>query len=145
MWSQFWQDKFRIRLFNWKPTSYDVNTMDALIVAIQTVLIGRNFQHAKLYMYSLLLENEPTSTYSHLTRNEKLKLWVEWHGSSWWLLCLCVLWFVFCAASKIIQCSCVSRYFIFKKMKIMSYVFGKFLRQSYYEWKKYDWKKKVLS
>ncbi len=76
-------------------------------------------------MYSFLLENEPTSIYSHLTRNEKWKFWVGWHGSSWWMLCLCVLWFVFCAASKIIQCSCVSPYFIFWKMKIMSYVFWK--------------------
>ncbi len=51
--------------------SYDVNTMDALIVAIQMVLISRIFHLAKLYMYSFLLENKPTSIYSHLTRNEK--------------------------------------------------------------------------
>ena len=123
MWSQFWQDKFRIRWLNWNPTSYDVNTMDALIVAIQMVLVGRIIHLAKLYMYSLLLENEPTSIYSHLTRNKKWKLWVGWHGSSLWLLCLCVLCFVFCAASKTIQWSWVSPYFIFWKMKIMSYVF----------------------
>jgi hypothetical protein len=48
---------------------------------------------------------------------------VGWHGSSWWLLCLCVLCFVFCAASKSIQCSRVSLYLIFWKMKIMSYFF----------------------
>jgi hypothetical protein len=58
-----------------------------------------------------------------LKRNKKWKLWVGWHGSSLWLLCLCVLYFVFCAASKTIQCSQVSPYFIFWKMKIMSYVF----------------------
>ena len=52
--------------------------------------------------------SEPTSSNSHLTRNEKWKLWVGWHGSSCWLLCLCVLCFVFCAASKTIQCSQVS-------------------------------------
>ncbi len=51
--------------------SYDVNTMDALIVAIQMVLIGRIFHLAKLYMYSFSLENEPTSIHSHLTKNEK--------------------------------------------------------------------------
>ncbi len=123
MWGQFWQDKFKTRWLNWKPTSYDVNTMDALIVAIQMVLIGRIFHLAKPYMYSFLLENKPTAIYSHLSRNKKCKLWVGWHGSSWWLLCLCVLWFVFCAASKIIQCSRVSAYFIFWKMKIKSYVF----------------------
>ncbi len=68
-------------------------------------------------------ENYETSIYSHLARNDKWKIWVRWHGSSWWLLCLCVLCFVFCAASKTIQCSQVSPYFIFWKMKIMSYVF----------------------
>ncbi len=62
--------------------------------------------------YSLLLENEPTSIYSHLTRNKKWKLWVGWHGSSCWLLWLCALCFVFCAASKTIRCSWVSPYFI---------------------------------
>ena len=68
--------------------------------------------------------SEPTSSNSHLTRNEKWKLWVGWHGSSYWLLCLCVLCFVFCAASKTIRCSWVSPYYlIFQKMKIMSYVF----------------------
>ncbi len=97
--------------------------MDALIVAIQMVLVGRIIYLAKLYMYSLLLESKPTSIYSHLTRNKKWKLWVGWHGSSLWLLCLCVLCVVFCAASKTIQCSRVSPYFIFWKMKIMSYVF----------------------
>ncbi len=54
---------------------------------------------------------------------KKWKLWVGWHGSSCWLLCLCVLCFVFYAAFKTIQCSWVSPYFILKKMKIMSYVF----------------------
>ncbi len=68
-------------------------------------------------------ENYETSIYSHLTRNKKWKLWVRWHGSSWWLLYLCVLCFVFCAAFKTIQCSWVSPYFIFWKMKIMSFVF----------------------
>jgi hypothetical protein len=48
---------------------------------------------------------------------------VGWHSSSCWLLCLCVLCFVFCAASKTIRCSRVSPYLIFCKMKIMSYVF----------------------
>jgi hypothetical protein len=48
---------------------------------------------------------------------------VGWHGSSCWLMCLCVLCFVFCAASKTIRCSRVSLYLIFWKMKIMSYVF----------------------
>ena len=38
----------------------------------------------------------------------KWKLWVEWHGSSCWLLCLCVLYFVFCAVFKTIRCSQVS-------------------------------------
>ncbi len=113
----------QIRWWNWKPMSYDVNTMDALIVSIQIVLVGRIIHPAKFYVYSLLLENEPTSIYSHLTRKEKWKLWVGWHGSSCWLLCLCVLYFVFCAASKTIQCSQVSPYLIFWKMKIMSYVF----------------------
>ncbi len=47
---------------------------------------------------------------------------VGWHGSSCWLLCLCVMCFVFCAASKAIRCSLVSPYLIFWKMKIMSYV-----------------------
>ena len=68
--------------------------------------------------------SELTSSNSHLTRNEKWKLWVGWHGSSYWLLCLCVLCFVFCAASKTIWYCRVSPYYlIFKKMKIMSYVF----------------------
>ncbi len=48
---------------------------------------------------------------------------VGWHGSSCWLLCLCVLCFVFCAASKRNRCSWVSPFLIFWKMKIMSYVF----------------------
>ncbi len=113
----------RIRWWNWKPTSYDVNTLDALIMSIQMVLVGRIIHPAKPYMYSCLLENEPTSIYSHLTRNKKWKLWVGWHGSSCWLLCLCVLCFVFCAASKTIRCSQVSPNLIFWKMKIMSYVF----------------------
>ena len=52
--------------------------------------------------------SELTSSNSHLTRNEKWKLWVGWHGSSCWLLCLCVLCFVFCAVSKTIRCSQVS-------------------------------------
>jgi hypothetical protein len=85
----------QIRWWNWKPTSCDVNTMDALIVSIQMILVGRIIHPAKPYMCSLLLENEPTSIYSHLTRNKKWKLWVGWHGSSCWLLCLCVLCFVF--------------------------------------------------
>jgi hypothetical protein len=38
---------------------------------------------------------------------------VGWHGSSFWLLCLCVLCVVFCAASKTIRCSRVSPYLIF--------------------------------
>ncbi len=115
----------QIRWWNWtKPTSYHVNTMDALIVSIQMILVGRIIHPAKLYIYSLLLENEPTSINSHLTRNEKWKLWVGWQGSSCWLLCLCVLCFVFCAASKTIRCSRVLLYYlIFWKMKIMSYVF----------------------
>jgi hypothetical protein len=54
-----------------KTTSYDVNMMDALIVSIQMVLVGRIIHPAEPYMYSLLLENEPTSIYSHLTRNKK--------------------------------------------------------------------------
>ncbi len=58
-----------------------------------------------------------------LTLNKKRKMKIGGHGSSLWLLCLCVLCFVFCAASKTIQCSWVSPYFIFWKMKIMSYVF----------------------
>ncbi len=48
---------------------------------------------------------------------------VGWHGLSCWLLCLCVLYFLFCAASKTIRCSWVSPYLIFWKIKIMSYVF----------------------
>ncbi len=51
---------------------------------------------------------------------------VRWHGSSCWLLCLCVLCFVFCAASKnnpVFLSVCPSPYLIFWKMKIMSYVF----------------------
>ncbi len=97
--------------------------MDALIVSIQVVLVGRIIHPTKPYMYSLLLENKPTSIYSHLTRNKKCKLWVGWHGSSCWLLCLCVLCFVFCAASITNQCFQVSPYLIFWKMKIMSYIF----------------------
>ncbi len=65
-------------------------------------------------MYSLLLENKPTSIYSHLTRNKKWKLWVGWHGSSCWLLFLCVLCFVFCAASKqssVLKCHHTILYF----------------------------------
>ncbi len=102
--------------------------MDALIVSIQMILVRRIIHPSKPYMYSLSLENKPTSSNSHLTRNEKWKLWVGWHGSSCWLLCLCVLCFVFCAASKTIRCSRVSPYYlIFQKMKIMSYVFWRFL------------------
>ncbi len=82
--------------------------MDALIVSIRMILVGIIFHPTKTYMYSLSLENEPTSSNSHLTRNEKWKIWVGWHGSSCWLLCLCVLCFVFCAASKTIRCSRVS-------------------------------------
>ncbi len=48
---------------------------------------------------------------------------VGWHGSSCWLLCLRVLCFVFCAASKTIRSSRVSPYLIFWKMKNMRYVF----------------------
>jgi hypothetical protein len=48
---------------------------------------------------------------------------VGWHGSLCWLLCLCVLCFLFCASSKTIRCSQVSQYLIFWKMKIMSYDF----------------------
>ncbi len=33
--------------------------------------------------YMLKNENYETSIYSHSTRNEKWKLWVRWHGSSW--------------------------------------------------------------
>jgi hypothetical protein len=51
--------------------SYDVNIMDALIVSIQMVLVGRIIHPAKPYMYPPLLENEPTSNYSHLTRNKQ--------------------------------------------------------------------------
>ena len=54
-----------------KTTSYDVNTMDALIVSIQMVLVGRIIHPNKPYMYPPLLENKPTSNYSHLTRNEQ--------------------------------------------------------------------------
>ena len=54
--------------------------MDALIVSIQMILVGRIIHPTKPYMYSL----------SHLTRNKKWKLWVGWHGSSCWLLYLCV-------------------------------------------------------
>ncbi len=56
---------------------------------------------------------------------------VRWHGSSCWLLCLYVLFVVFCAASKTIRCSWVSPYLIFWKIKIMSYVFlaGSFINQ----------------
>ncbi len=60
-----------IRWWNFKLTSYDVNTMDALIMSIQMVLAGRIIHPTKPYMYSLLLENKPTSIYSHLTRNEQ--------------------------------------------------------------------------
>ena len=53
--------------------------------------------------------SEPISSNSHLTTNEKWKLWVGWHhGSSYWLLCLCVLCFMFCTVSNTIQCSQVS-------------------------------------
>ncbi len=98
--------------------------MDALIVSIQMILVRRIIHPTKPYMYSLSLENEPASSNSHLTRNEKWKLWIGWQGSSCWLLCLCVLCFVFCAASKTIWCSRVSPYYlIFQKIKIMSYVF----------------------
>ncbi len=34
-----------------KTMSYDVNTMDALIVSIQMVLVGRIIHPAKPYMY----------------------------------------------------------------------------------------------
>ncbi len=40
--------------------------MDALIVSIQMVLVGRIIHPAKPYMLPPLLENEPTSNYSHL-------------------------------------------------------------------------------
>ncbi len=53
--------------------SYDVNTMDALIVSIQKFLVGRIIHPTKPYMYPPLLENGPTSIYSHLTRNEQYK------------------------------------------------------------------------
>ena len=68
------------------------------------------YQKMKIMTISLIMKknSEPTSSNSHLTRNEKWKLWVEWHGSSCWLLCLCVLCFVFCAVSKTIRCSQVS-------------------------------------
>ena len=45
--------------------------MDALIVSIQMILVGRIIHPAKPYMYSLSLENKPTSSNSHLTKNEK--------------------------------------------------------------------------
>jgi hypothetical protein len=67
--------------------SYDVNTMDALIVSIQMVLAGRIIHPAKPYMYSLLLENKPTSIYSHLTRNKKMKIM----GRVAWLILLVVV------------------------------------------------------
>ena len=56
--------------------SYDVNTMDALIVSIQMILVGKIIHPAKPFMYSLLLENQPTSIYSHLTRNTQQE-WVD--------------------------------------------------------------------
>jgi thiosulfate reductase cytochrome b subunit len=67
----------------------------------------RHYLHCTI---SLIMKkiSEPTSSNSHLTRNEKWKLWVGWHGSFCWLLCLCVLCFVFCAVSKTIRCSQVS-------------------------------------
>ncbi len=68
--------------------------------------------------YSLSFENEPTSSNSHSTRNKKWKLWVGGHASSCWLLCLCVLCFVFYAASKTIRCYRVSLYYlIFPKIR----------------------------
>ncbi len=49
----------------------------------------------------------------------------KWHGSSCWLLCLCVLCFVFCAASKTIQCSQVSPDIsYFEKWKLWAMFFG---------------------
>ena len=48
-----------------------VSFWDALIVSIQMILVGRIIHPAKPYMYSLSLENEPTSSNSHLTRNKK--------------------------------------------------------------------------
>ncbi len=57
-------------------------------------------------------------------REKRQSCWrVEWHSKSCWLLCLCVLWFVLCDASKTIWFSWVSPYLIFWKIKIMSYVF----------------------
>jgi hypothetical protein len=47
---------------------------------------------------------------------------VGWHGSTCWLLCLCVLCFVFSAASKTIRCSRVTISHILKS-EFMSYVF----------------------
>ncbi len=86
---------------------------------------------AKPYMCSLLLENEPTSIYSHLTRNEEWKLWVGWHSSSCWLLFLCVLCFVFCATSKqssVLECHHTILYF--EKWKLWALFFDGFLRRS---------------
>ncbi len=88
-------------------------------------------------MYSLSLENEPTSSNSHSTRNKKWKSWVGWHDSSCWLLCLCVLCFVFCAVSKTIRWSRVSPISLFQKNeKLWAINFGGFLC--------YNQKKKVL-
>ncbi len=81
-------------------------------------------------------ENYETSIYSHLTRNEKWKLWVRWHGSSWWLLCLCALCFVFCALPKqssVLECHHIS---YFEKWKLWAIFFDKFLRRSNYDWEK---------
>ncbi len=61
---------------------------------------------------------------------------VGWHGSSCWLLCLCVLCFVFCAASKqsgVIECHHIS---YFEKWKLWAMFFGGFLCQSNYDQKK---------
>ncbi len=70
------------------------------------------------------------------------------HGSSCWLLCLCVLCFVLCATSKTIRCSQVYvRHHIsyFEKWKLWAMFFGGFLRQSNYNRKKLRPEKKVQS
>ncbi len=66
-----------------------------------------------------------------------------WHGSSCWLLFLCVLCFVFCAASKqssVLECHHTILYF--EKWKLWAMFFGGFLRRSNYNRKNCDRKKR---
>ncbi len=87
---------------------------------VNQITTGKNYDRKKRYCVSFLTS---VLICHHISYVEKWKLWDIYLLSSWWLLCLCVLCFVFCAASKTIQCSQVSPYFIFWKMKNMSYVF----------------------